>query len=347
VRGIAHRHGAGAVLHLDRSRDMAIEDVEIWSAPWFACMIQRNEGTVALRRVHVRPKPGTARITSSWRDGMHVKGNRATLLFEDCVLDGMNDDSFNIATFLSGVQQAEGTTLTVRQNFPLCFVDWRVGDTVAAYGVAEASLRGTARVVAVTERPAAKSDHAPTVVLALDRALPGLAKGDQVWAVEAANPGAVVRRCTIRNSCRFQSPVTVEDCDVAAFLWFYGESIEGPLPSGSVVRRNRLRLGRGNAENAIVCDGWLHGLPHPSSMTGAPPLDGIRFEANGIDGGLAISHAQQACLIGNRFAPERGRIAIRDCRDVVIAGSRLGDAPFPAGRMRIEGEGTRASVMMR
>ena len=53
--------------------------------------MQHNEGTVTLRRVQVRPRPGSARITSSWRDGLHVKGNRAALLFEDCVLEGMNE----------------------------------------------------------------------------------------------------------------------------------------------------------------------------------------------------------------------------------------------------------------
>jgi hypothetical protein len=68
--------------------------------------------------------------------------------------------------------------------------------------------------------------------LTLDHEVPGVAKGDPVSAVEAANPDTTLRRCTIRNSCRFQSRVTLEDCDVTAFLWFYGEHIEGPLPSG-------------------------------------------------------------------------------------------------------------------
>jgi len=59
VRGIAHRHGAGAVIDLDGNRDVVLEDVEIWSAPWFACVVQRNEGAVRLRRVQIRP-PGPA-----------------------------------------------------------------------------------------------------------------------------------------------------------------------------------------------------------------------------------------------------------------------------------------------
>lgn len=347
VRGIAHRHGAGAVLVIDRSRDVVFEDIEVWSAPWFACIVQRNEGTVTLRHVNVRPRPGTVRITSSWRDGMHVKGNRATLLFEDCVLDGMNDDSFNLATYLSHIEAVDGVTLRIRQNFPLGHVAWRGGDTLMAYGVKDATMLGRARVVAVEEKVHAKPDWAPTVTLTLDRALPGLARDDQVWAVEAANPGAVVRRCTMRNSCRFQTAVTLEDCDAAAFLWFYGESIEGPVPSGSMVRNCRLRVGRGNAELAVACDGWLHGPKPPPAMSGAPPLAGLHFEDNDIDGRLEIRHAQQVRLTGNRFTPQRGRLTIHDCREVVVEGTRLGDAPFPADRLRIEGAGTREQVVVR
>ena len=263
VRGVAHRHGPGAVLHLDGNLGATVEDVEIASAPWFACMIQRNEGTVTFRRVNVRQPPGTARITSSWRDGIHAKGNRAVLTFEDCILDGMNDDSFNLATFISRVEVVDGPRLRVRQNFPLVYIAWRPGDTLRAYAAATGSLLGEARVVAVEEAPASKPDHAPAVTLTLDPPPAGLAKGDQVWAVEATNPGSELRRCTIRNSCRFQTPVTLEACDAAAFLWFYGEHIEGPLPSGSVVRNCSLRAGRGNSEIALSIDGRLNGLPKP------------------------------------------------------------------------------------
>lgn len=347
VRGIAHRHGAGAVLHLDGNRDVLCEDVEIWSAPWFACVVQRNEGPVTLRRVHVRPKPGTARITSSWRDGIHVKGNRGRLLFEECVLDGMNDDAFNIATFLSQVEAVDGARLSVRQNFPLCFVGWRVGDTLGAYSARKGVLLDRAKIVAVEEQASLTPDRARVVTLTLAEPLPGVARGDQVWAVEAANPDTMVRRCTIRNSCRFQSPVTLEECSVTAFLWFYGEHVEGPVPGGSVVRRCKLQLGRGNREMAVSCDGWLHGLPQPAEMTGPPPLQGLRFDDNEIDGRFEISQSQRVHLVNNRFTAERGRLTIRNCRDVLIEGTRLGDEPFPKERLQMEGKGTRESLTVK
>ncbi len=347
VRGIAHRRGAGAVLHLDGNRDIVCEDMEIWSAPWFACTIQRNEGPVTLRRVHIRPRPGTQRITSSWRDGIHAKGNRGRLLFEDCVLEGMNDDAMNVATFLSRVESVDDTQLRVRQNFPLCFVAWRVGDTLAAYSAKKGTLLGQSRVIDVAEQAQSNPAHAPRVSLKLASAIPDLAPGDHVWAVEAANPQTVIRRCTIVNSCRFQSPVTLDQCHVTAFLWFYGEHIEGPLPEGSVVRGCTLRLGRGNRDLAISCDGWLHGLPSPNEAEGLPPLRNLRFEDNFIDGQVEIKHVREVQLVNNRFAPERGKITVRHSRDVLIKDTRLGSKPFPMDRLLIEGKETQESLKVR
>ena len=344
VRGIAHRHGAGEVITLDGNRDVLLEDVEIWSAPWFACGVQHNEGTVTLRRVHVRPRPGTTRITSSWRDGLHVKGNRARLLFEDCVLEGMNDDAFNIATMLSSATIVEGPRVRVQQNFPLCYVRWRAGDTLAAYAKQTGELLDHAQVLAVEEEARSNPDYAPAVKLTLDRAVPGLSQGDQVWAVEAANPDTTLRRCTIRMSCRLQSRVTLEHCDVIGLLWFYGEQIEGPLPSGSVVRNSRLRLGRGNPEIVVGCQGRLWNFPRPVAPGGTPPLADLLFEDNEIDGRFDLRHARNVRLINNRFVPERGRLTIGDCREVLLKGNRLGKEALPATRIQIEDRATRDSL---
>jgi hypothetical protein len=347
VRGVAHRFSGGAVITVDGNRDVLMEDMEVWSAPWMACVIQRNEGSVTLRRVNVRPRPGSTRITSSWRDGMHVKGNRAALLFEDCVLDGMNDDAFNIATFVSRVEAVTDARVRVRQIFPLGHVPWRAGDTLAAYATNRAALLERARVLEVQERPSSRAGHAPQVTLTLERPVQELAPGDIVWAVEAANPGATLRRCVIRNSCRFQSGVTLERCDVAAFLWFYGEHIEGPLPSGSVVRQCRLRTGRGNADLAAACNGWFNGLPAPATKSGSQPLAGIQFLDNEIDGRLEIRHARAVVLRNNRFSTTHGSVSLRDGRAVLLEGNRLGDAPLPAARIHYSDPATREAVTVR
>jgi hypothetical protein len=242
------------------------------------------------------------------------------------------------------VVDVDGQQLRVHQNFPLGFVGWRVGDTLAGYATNTGTLLERAQILAVEEQPDSNPDYAPQVTLTLDHAVPRLAEGDQVWAVEAANPDTTLRRCTIRNSCRFQSRVTLEDCDVTVLLWFYGETIEGPLPSGSVARHCRLRLGRGNPEIAVACSGRLNELPAPAAMTEMPALVNLLFDANEIDGRFDLRHAQKVQLVNNRFAPERGQLTISDCREVLFKGNRLGAESLPAARIHIGDQATRDSV---
>lgn len=89
VPGLAHRRGPGAMFRVSGNTDVCFEDIELWSAPWFGFEIDRNAGKLQFRRVHIRPKPGSARLLSTWRDGFHVKGNRGRLQWQDCIVKGM------------------------------------------------------------------------------------------------------------------------------------------------------------------------------------------------------------------------------------------------------------------
>jgi|GEM_PF-5601323 len=100
VQGIAHV-GGDDVMKIVECRNLKAKRIDIWTAPWFAIGLTRNYGKVEFNQVNVMPRPDTKRILSSWRDGIHVKSNYARLLFDDCRLEGMGDDAFNIATFMS------------------------------------------------------------------------------------------------------------------------------------------------------------------------------------------------------------------------------------------------------
>ena len=215
------------------------------------------------------------------------------------------------------------------------YVPWRAGDTLAGIATNSGARVENVRVLAVEEQSGSNPGHAPEVMLTLERAVPGLARGDQVWALEAANLETTLRRCTICMSCRFQSRVTLEQCDITALSWFYGEHIEGPLPSGSVVRQCLLRLGRGNSEIAVSCNGRINGLPAPAAVADRPALSDLLFEENEIDGRFEIRRARGVRLVNNRFAPERGQVTLGECREVLLTGNRLGNEALPADRIRI------------
>ena len=284
VPGIAHRYGPGACFQIHDSENVLVEDGELWSAPWFGVNVLRNTGEVTFRRVHIRPKPGTNRLMSLWRDGFHVKGNRAALLWEDCILEGMNDDAFNISTHSSVVREILAPTrIQVRQKYPLAHIPWRAGDTLVAADEGTGRLLGAATVTQVDLGPAPPpiggKPAAPESTLALETPIAGLRRGHMVWARQSANPDTTLRRCTIRMSCRMQSPMTLQDCDVTALLWFYAGHREGPFPSRATVNDCLLRRGRGNPAYAVI----FAGLPHKAGPDAAAPpraMHDIQFTGN-------------------------------------------------------------------
>ncbi len=305
VPGIAHRYGPGPCFRIHDNENVSLEDIELWAAPWFGFNVMRNTGTLTFRQVHVRPKPESGRAMSVWRDGFHVKGNRATLLWEDCMLEGMNDDAFNISTHSSAVTRLYAPTrVEVRQKYPLAHIPWRVGDTLVAADEAAGQLLGAAVVVAVEEEPAPAPINgppaAPRTTLMLDKGIAELHIGTMVWAREAANPETTLRRCTIRQSSRMQSPMTLQACDVTGLLWFYAEHIEGPFPSGITVKDSVLRRGRGNPTHAVIFSGAPDEFPSEPSRP-ARAIHDVIFTGNTVWGGFVMRGVENARITDNAF----------------------------------------------
>ncbi len=309
VPGIAHRRGPGPMLRIDRCQNVNFEDVEVWSAPWFAFEILRNGGEQIFRRVHVRPKPDSGRTTSSWRDGFHAKGNRGSLLFEDCILEGMNDDAFNISThawFVEAVPAPDRAR--IRQVFPIYYMPLHKDGEVLAISSDGARRLGPACIAEISGAPENEAvflpEHhkAPVLELTFTRPIEGLAPGCILWDLTSANPATVIRGCRIRKSCRIQSPVTMERCDVAGLLMFYCDDVEGPMPSGSIVRDSTLRRGRGNDSLAVAINGWRGGrAPAVIPPAAEFPLRDLRFERNIIHGGFHAIAVNGLALVENQF----------------------------------------------
>jgi hypothetical protein len=316
VPGIAHRRGPGANVVIDRNDTVTLANLETWSAPWFAFWIGRNTGELLFRHVNIRPQPGTGLLTSSWRDGFHVKGNRASLLFDHCTLIGMNDDAFNVSTHCSRViATSSPTRLIVRQFYPLNYIPFQVGGVLRVMNPDGSEVLGEAPIVAVSGGvEPGKHEHARPVELTLGRPIAGLVPQAIAWEVTSANPHTVLRYCVIRNSCRFQTPVTIEHCDFAALAWFYGATIEGPGPDTVILRDSILRRGRGNLKIAASFSGWA--APHSAPDTNARlPLQMVNLFHNEFYGSVTIRDAQQVVLENNTF--HEGAPELTGCREVI------------------------------
>jgi hypothetical protein len=331
VRGVAHRPAAGPVLLVRDSADISVEDLAIWSAPWFACGVIGNRGAVTFRRVAIRPKPGANRRTSSWRDGIHVKANAGRLLFEDCWLEGMNDDAFNIATHGSRVEQVLAPDkLAVLQMFPLDIAALRPGDTILAYDAAGRRLLGRRKLLAVEGEPQTLGlpdhPHSPRLTLTLDAPLDGTSRETLLWDESTANPETTLRRCTVRASCRFQSSVTLDDCDFTALCWFYPETVEGPIPRHIAATGCRFRRGRGNPELAISVTAVLADRGGKLAPAAEPVIDAAMFRDCRIWGQVYLGQTIEVRLERCQLLEPKARVAGEMLGRLTLAGGGLAPA---------------------
>jgi hypothetical protein len=346
VSGIAHI-GPNEVVRIVESENVYLDHVNIWSAPWFAVGVTRNRGELKFKDVNICPKPRTGRFTSSWRDGFHVSANYAKLLWEDCRVEGTNDDAFNICSLASSlVKVSSDREITIKQNFPLSIVPYHAGDLIRIYDVPHGKFLDSARVVTSRGFEQTGEPYAPEITLMLDRPVQGMHTGDQVWNESSANPHTTLRHCRILNSCRFQSSVIIDGCDIKALSWFYGDNTEGPIPSNILIKNSNLFLGRGNPTSVVVFSSNMtsNGVPAPPKE---PVIANIILQNNTIDGGLKIGYADKVCLLNNQFLLPRSAISLEDTRHVFLRDNSLGGAKINTlSQIRFMDEASAASAVI-
>ncbi len=303
VRGIAHKmngHGASPVFVVEDDTDISFDHIELWSGPLFGVNVARCAGNCLFQSFNIRPRPGTTRFTSTWRDGFHVKGCRAKLTWNNCILDGMNDDAFNIATHSSRVNSVSRigkvTTLQVHQNFPLGYVPICTGDKLGIFSATAGKLLPIVTATAVKSLAPLPDDGpdkpAPSLQITLNADV-AVSSGDTLWNASAGNPNTVLKHCTINNSCRFQSGVTLFDCTVHALIWLYGDATEGPLPQNSVISGCKLSCGRGNATIAVAITSLMPGPDGSPRVPTEPVISGFRMQDCEVTGDVDIRYCRE------------------------------------------------------
>ena len=326
VPGIAHRHGPGAMFCIDRNNNIALTDIEVWAAPWFAFQISRNNGNIIFRQVNIRPKPNSGKITSSWRDGFHVKGNYGKLLFEDCILEGMNDDAFNVSTHAWEVTKViTPYRVQIKQVFPIQYMPVREGGKLLIITPDGSSKLKDTSIKKITQiskhEPSADYNKLPPVLeIELNDSVGELKPGCILWDLSSANPDTTIRGCLISSSCRFQSKVILERCRTSALLWFYCQDVEGPFPSGSIIRNNIIYKGRGNDRFAVCFTGWRIGKISQPEVPAAEnfPMYNIIFENNKVHGGFQANRVKSLTVEKNVFFCKKSDIYIKCCPGIVF-----------------------------
>lgn len=327
VPGIADRMGPGPVFDIDGNHNATMDNIETWSAPWMVNSVYRNSGQLDFTHVHVRPKPGSSRNLSSWRDAFHVKGNSASLLFDGGHIEATGDDAFNISTHSKRLVSVEApTTIVVRQKYPLQHIPLHPGHELVAADFTNGRIIGRVQVLAVEEIPNANPDYAPQTRLWLDQSIVGLDTNSVIWQPDFTNPDTTLRNCTIRQSCRFQSSVTLTNCDITALAWFYGNDLEGPGPEQVTIQNSTLRRGPGNDEICLSFKGYE---ADASDFSNPRLIDSALLENCDIFGTASFLGINQLSLVRTRFLdPARQPVYQNNQSITIVDADLLGEYTF-------------------
>lgn len=225
------------VMHTD---NLTLRDVNLWNASHFNFHMRYNYGTFYFERVNLTPEPGTDGAMVGWRDGFHVKENRARFIWQDCLLEKVFDDVFNISCSLMTVNEVVSPTefnmFCGEFGGPYPFA-LREGDELLLTNEQNGEFVGRTVIEKVVEQAG------PVNRVIVRDPLPRNKAGEVMVAVPTlAAPGSEVRHCTVRGSIRFRHSVTVTDSDfVIIHGWIENEPIfEGPVPVNQYYKNCRL-----------------------------------------------------------------------------------------------------------
>lgn len=218
--------GAVVVTH---TTNLYFKDFNLWSATHFNFHMRYNKGEFLLKNVNLTPEPGTDMAMVGWRDGFHMKENRAKIVWEDCTLEKVFDDVFNLSCTMLQVTEVISDTEFVmgcREFGGTYWMPLRAGDRITVYNEKTGKMIGRTAIKEVVNQ------SGPDNHIIVEDPLPGNCVDTSVGIDSVSQPGSVIRRCKVSGSYRFRTPLTVEDSELnTMFAWVDNlPFIEGPVP---------------------------------------------------------------------------------------------------------------------
>jgi len=346
-RGVYHSNPAASI-QVRGSLDCTLEGIDHYLSPNMVVRVTGSDG-VHVRRLRVTYKPGTDRLTASLSDGIHAKGCRVGPFIEDCLFEGLFDDSINISTHPDVVLQRVDPLRLRTRYADIAYYDscLRAGDVVTAWDPAGGRVLGEARVVGC------RFIRSHVREVTLDHAIEGTADATAVGHASATRlyvkkrRDAEVRGCTFRSQLKtamlLRDPSVCEgnhvvDCAYGVQVHNSATFDEGPPPYRARIVGNRF-------------EGVTVGVIVMLAMggNGQPAMQGERFlvAENRIEGalghGIRLTNLKNAVLRGNTIgmdpqaANDRTAISVRHSAWVEVRGVHVTDLrPSSRGALVLE-----------
>ena len=214
---------------------LAFENIEIWAAPSFIANVRSNDAEIYFENVDYIPGEQNDREIKmvSWRDGYHVKDNRRPIHWNECDVDVLFDDVFNVSNTLGYITAVKNGNQVTVTNYELythgsyVAFNCREGDVIDVFS-SDGKYGGEAVVRRVISNPNG------TVDLVLEYGK-NLRKAEVGWLVgnrDTCAPGSTVTNSRFTGTFRFRRDIRIQNCTFDMLITWIREdgSVEGPLP---------------------------------------------------------------------------------------------------------------------
>lgn len=151
----ARGEGGKASIHIERSTDVKVQNIEIYSTIKMGLSGKYNEGNLLVEKLKIRREPGSTDILAGLSDGVHLKSNRAQITVRDCYFERMLDDGINLGSMVEVIVKMHSpTVLDLRDtSYGSHSAPLKAGDTIRALNLGdndENSDLGSATITQVT-----------------------------------------------------------------------------------------------------------------------------------------------------------------------------------------------------
>lgn len=340
--------GDGNAVTFSKCNGACVEDVTIHASPGLCMGFIGCEGDLGVRRVTVRPRPGTTRLLSGNVDGIHCQMARKGLLVEDCHFEGMTDDGMNTYDKVRMVTEViSPSKIRVRQTF-----DMRPGDRIQVMDPKTGFVKGESGVTSVDDKvitldTPVEGVRTSTEILKGIVSMDNHLDADVVFNLSTCGAGYVIRNNYFGNfrgrglilrgvHGLIENNVFERTSGPGIVIANEPNWPEGPMPRDIVIRGNQLRsVGLDSqAQNygAIMVMGL--GL---NGMSPDPVVKNIRIENNVITDppaeGISLLACDGVTVAGNRIDADGSRtfpsgdgLGLRACRGVVVSELTINDS---------------------
>ena len=214
---------------------MVFENIEVWAAPSFIANVRENDAEIYFENVDYVPGAENNREIKmvSWRDGYHVKDNRRPIHWNECDVDVLFDDVFNVSNTLGYITSVKnGNRFTVTQYELYTYGSFhpfscREGDVIDVFS-SKGVYAGEATIRRIIENPNGTMD----LVLDYGESLRKMEEGWLVGNRDTCAPGSTITNSRFTGTFRFRREIRIENCVFDMLITWIREdgSVEGPIP---------------------------------------------------------------------------------------------------------------------